>query len=264
MRLGLGLRLRVGAIAALLWLCGALTGAAQERVTVFAAASLKTALDEIAADFMAAGGSAVDLSYAGSSALARQIEYGAPAAIFISANTAWMDAVEAAGFLAPGTRRDLLGNRMVLIAPAETGPAPFALTAETDLGGLLAGGRLAMALVNAVPAGIYGREALTSLGLWEGVAGQIAETDNVRAALRLVALGEAPLGLVYATDARAEPRVRVVAEIAPGLHRPITYPAALLREGDSGAARAFLAHLQGAAAAAVFAAQGFVLPVPAR
>ena len=254
---------RAGLIAALLWLFGLAAGAAQERVTVFAAASLKTALDEIAADYAAAGGAAVDVSYAGSSALARQIEYGAPAAVFISANAAWMDRVEAAGLLAPGTRRDVLGNRLAVIAPAQGGPEPFALNAGTELSGLLDGGRLAMALVTAVPAGIYGREALEALGLWDGVAGQIAETENVRAALRLVALGEAPLGIVYATDARAEARVRVVAEIAPELHGPITYPAALLREGDTGAARAFLAYLSGAEAAAVFAAHGF-LPAGAR
>lgn len=236
---------------------------AAETLTVFAAASLKTALDEVARDYGAKTGVAVSLSYAGSSALARQIQYGAPAQVFISANAAWMDDLEARGLLAPGTRRNLLSNRLVLIAPAGSATR-LNLVPGADLAGALGNGRLAMALVEAVPAGIYGREALVRLGLWDSVSDRIAQADNVRAALRLVALGEAPLGIVYATDALPEPRVAVLSEIDPALHAAIVYPAAILREGDSAPARAFLAYLGGPEAGAVFLRHGFRLAEPPR
>ncbi len=227
-----------------------------EPLTVFAAASLKTALDAVAADFAeATDGDMPAISYAGSSALARQIEQGAPADLFVSANAEWMDRVAQAGLLAEGTRRDLLGNRLVLIAPGAEG-APLALE---DLPERLADGRLAMALVEAVPAGIYGQAALEALGVWEKIAPQVVQTDNVRAALALVALGEASLGLVYATDAAAEPRVHVVAEVPEHLHPPIVYPAAILAPGDTPHARAFLKYLAGPEAAGQFQRQGFTL-----
>ncbi len=233
--------------------------AAAEAVTVFAAASLKTALDAVADGFEAGAGAEVTLSYAGSSALARQIVRGAPADIFLSASPDWMDRVAAEGLLEPGSRRDLLGNRLVLIAPAP-GPRPVSLDTETDLTALLGGGRLAMALVEAVPAGIYGRQALTHFRLWDAVAGQVAQTDNVRAALALVARGEASLGIVYATDARAEPRVAVLAAFPEESHGPILYPVArLARSGPEAAA--FLAHLTSPEAAAIFTAHGFIVLV---
>lgn len=229
-------------------------GALAQDVTVFAAASLKDALDEVAGAWRGATGGAATVSYAGSSALARQIEAGAPADVFISANAAWMDALQREGLLAPATRRDLLGNALVLVAPA--GAPPLALA---DLPGALGDGRLAMALYDAVPAGIYGREALTSLGLWEALEDRVAQADNVRAALALVATGEAPYGIVYASDAAAEPRVEVVARFPDGSHPDIVYPAAAVAEGDVAAATAFLDYLETPPADAIFAAHGFRL-----
>ena len=191
---------------------------ARAEVTVFAAASLMGALDEVAAGWEDRTGGEVRLSYAGSSALARQIEAGAPADVFVSANVDWMDELGERGLTEPGSRRDLLSNRLVLVGPA--GAAPLALEPGLDLAALLDGGRLAMALVDAVPAGLYGREALRSLGLWGAVEPRVAQAENVRAALALVARGEAPLGVVYASDARAEPRVAVVATFPEGSHPP--------------------------------------------
>ena len=227
-------------------------------LVVFAAASLGGALDEVAHAWEAETGGTVALSYAGSSALARQIEQGAPADVFVSASPDWMDALEDEGLIREGTRRDLLSNALVLIAhgraaPVEVGPG-------LDLAGMLGEGRLAMALVDAVPAGVYGREALTSLGLWDDVAPKVVQADNVRAALRLVALGEAPLGVVYATDARAEPGVSVVGAFPEGSHAPIVYPAALTAESGHPRARAFLGHLGSPEARAVFVRHGFAAP----
>lgn len=232
--------------------------AGADTVTVFAAASLATALGDVEAGFEAATDHDLVVSLAGSSALARQIQQGAPADVFISANTDWMDVLEAEGLLTPGTRADLLRNSLVLIAHG-TEAAPVDLEPGLDLPGLLGDGRLAMALVDAVPAGIYGKAALETFGLWEGVAAQVAQSDNVRAALALVAVGEAPFGIVYATDARAEDRVSVVGAFPPDSHPPIVYPVAGLagREGDGTAA--FLAYLRGAAARAAFERQGFAM-----
>ncbi len=225
-------------------------------VVVFAAASLKTALDQVAADFTEASGHRVAVSYAGSSQLARQILLGAPAGLFLSANTAWMDALEAEGRLAPGTRTDLLGNRLVLIAHDDTRGA-VDLSDPADLPARLGSGHLAMALVEAVPAGIYGKAALQKLGIWPGVEAKVAESDNVRAALALVATGAAPLGIVYASDAVAEPRVHVVATFPEGSHPPIVYPVAAISDRDGPVPRALLEHLHGPRARAAFEAQGF-------
>ncbi|MFW2543233.1 molybdate ABC transporter substrate-binding protein [Primorskyibacter sp. 2E107] len=237
-------------------LCVALVGAAgvasAERITVFAAASLKTALDEIGPLFEADTGHDLVVSLAGSSALARQIEHGAPADVFISANVGWMDHIAALGLLEPGTRRDVLGNTLVLVGQGA------ALDDWADLPGRLGAGRLAMALVEAVPAGIYGKDALMSLGLWSDVETRVAQVDNVRAALALVALGEAPMGVVYATDAAAEPAVAVLADFPAGSHQPILYPAARIA-GSGAAADDFLTYLQSAEARAVFEAQGFTV-----
>ncbi|MCB1357897.1 MAG: molybdate ABC transporter substrate-binding protein [Maritimibacter sp.] len=227
-----------------------------EDVVVFAAASLKTALDEIAAQIPAATGHRLVVSYAGSSQLARQILLGAPADIFLSANTGWMDALEAEGRVAPGTRGDLLGNRLVLVAHDPEAGA-IDLSDPAALPARLSDGHLAMALVDAVPAGQYGRAALTALGLWDAVAPQVAQSDNVRAALALVVTGAAPLGVVYGSDAIAEPRVRVVATFPEDSHPPIVYPMAVVAGRARAATEAVSAHLRGPAARAVFEVQGF-------
>ena len=227
-------------------------------VTVFAAASLTTALDRVAAAWTAQTGQTATLSYAGSSALARQIQQGAPADIFISASTDWIEALAASGDLRPGTRRDILGNRLVLIAHGPDAP-PVTLDATLDLPALLQGGRLAMALVDAVPAGVYGKAALTHLGLWDAVAPQVAQADNVRAALAFVARAEAPLGIVYATDAAAEDRVTVIGTFPADSHAPTTYPAAITAQSDSPQAHAFLAFLASDSARAIWQDHGFTV-----
>lgn len=227
-----------------------------ETVTVFAAASLKTALDEIKPEWEAASGDELVISYAGSSSLAQQIIQGAPADVFISASIDWMDKVDAEGLVVDGTRKDLLGNTLVLVAAQD---AP-----DTEIEGLpdaLNGGKLAMALVDSVPAGVYGKEALTQLGLWSDVQGDVAQADNVRAALSLVATGEAPYGIVYASDAVAEPNVRTVATFPEDSHDPITYPAAVVTGPSPDAAKAFLDYLEQPSSVEVFEEQGFeVLP----
>lgn len=226
-----------------------------ERVTVFAAASLKEALGEIAQSFRAETGQRITISLAGSSQLARQIQAGAPADIFVSANADWMDVLERDGLLVPGTRFDLAGNQLVLIAPA--GSVPFALESGLNLAAQLGDGRLVVALTNAVPAGIYARQALVDLGLWDQVVDRLAETDSVRAALALVALGEAPLGVVYTTDAMIEPRVSVIATFRAAEHDPIVYPAARIANRENRAADTFLTWLQGPKARAILKARGF-------
>jgi molybdate transport system substrate-binding protein len=244
--------------AALALCLAAAPAAAEERITVFAAASLKTALDAVAEEWRAATGHEARLAYAGSSALARQIQSGAPADVFVSANEAWMDALAADGLIDPDSRVALLGNALVLVAH-DPEAAPVALRPGTDLPARLGEGRLAMALVEAVPAGIYGKAALETLGLWEAVAPSVAQADNVRAALALVATGAAPYGIVYATDAVAEDRVRVVGRFPPGTHPPIVYPAAVTARAEGAAPAAFLAFLQGPEARAAFERNGFAL-----
>ena len=229
-----------------------------DSLLVFAAASTRDALDEIAALFRQDSGHDLTFSYAGSSALARQIQNGAPADVFLSANTGWMDVLEEEGLLAPDTRRDLLGNSLVLIAH-DPGAAPVDLT-EGELAARLGAGYLAMALVDAVPAGIYGKAALEFLGLWQAVAGQVAQADNVRAALALVSTGASPFGVVYGSDAVADPGVSVVATFPEDSHPPITYPVAAIAGRDGPTVRQFLTFLGSDAARAVFAAQGFTLP----
>ena len=243
-------------LAALLGLASMPAAAAE--VVVFAAASLKTALDPIATGFQDETGDTVAISYAGSNALARQILEGAPADIFISASTQWMDEVEKAGEVADGTRRDLLGNTLVLVAHEAAAPQ-VELSKDTDLPALLAGGKLAMAMVDSVPAGQYGKAALTRLGLWDSVRASVAQADNVRAALALVSTGEAPYGIVYATDAAADPAVHVVGIFPAGTHAPIVYPAALLRNAADDADRAFFERLRAPQADAAFAGQGFAI-----
>ncbi|MEO3477615.1 molybdate ABC transporter substrate-binding protein [Phaeobacter sp. CAU 1743] len=226
-------------------------------VTVFAASSLTNAIERIRAGFEAETGHAVEVSLAGSSVLARQIEYGAPADVFISANPAWMDHLEQRGRIVTGSRFDLMGNSLVLIAHGQQ--QPVTLSPDFDLAGLLGENRLAMALIEAVPAGIYGKAALSSLGLWDGIAPNVAQTDNVRAALALVATGEAPFGIVYATDAKASADVSIIATFPRESHPPIIYPAAAIAPGDNPAARDFLDYLQSPAAGAILTAEGFTV-----
>lgn len=244
--------LALGAIAAL---CA--PQALAERLTVFAAASTGTALTEIAAQWEAQTGHQVALSLAGTSVLARQIERGAPADVFLAASPEWMDHLDAQGHIVSETRRDLLGNALVVVGPA--GAAALDPVAPGAFAARLGNGKLAVALVDAVPGGIYAKAALETLGLWDIAAQRLAQSDNVRAALALVALGAAPLGIVYLSDARAEPRVSVVAPIPPDTHAPIRYPVAAISAGQVAKARAFLAYLHSAEARAVFEYQGFVL-----
>lgn len=228
---------------------------AQDTTLLFAAASLKEAVEAVNLAWAQRGGRAV-ASLASSSALARQIDNGAPAQVFISADLDWMDYLEKRGLLQPGSRRNLLGNRLVLIAPAGS-TTKAAITPGFALAQLLGpDGRLAVGDPQHVPAGMYAKAALVKLGVWDSVARRVAAAENVRAALALVARGEAPLGIVYETDARAEPRVRIVATFGDGLHPPIVYPAALLR-GARPAAAAYLAFLSDAEAKALFMRFGF-------
>ncbi|MFO7855377.1 MAG: molybdate ABC transporter substrate-binding protein [Paracoccaceae bacterium] len=253
------IRRRCAAGAAALALSAAAVPATAETVTVFAASSLTDALAEIETGFEAATGHELVVAHAGSSALARQIRRGAPADVFISADRGWMDALEAEGLVEPGTRFDLLRNSLVLIAH-DADAAPVEIGPDTDLAGLLGEGRLAMALVDAVPAGLYGRAALESLGLWDDVEARVAQTGSVRGALALVALGETPYGVVYATDAQAEAGVAVVGAIPAGTHPEIVYPAAGVAGRTGPGAEAFLSHLRGPEAREVFEAEGFGAP----
>jgi molybdate transport system substrate-binding protein len=230
-------------------------------LVVFAAASLKTALDEIAAGWAKDSGRPMPrLSYAASSALARQIEQGAPADLFISADTDWMDYAQQKKLIQPATRVNLLGNKIVLIAPRDAATS-VTIKPGFDLARALAGDRLAMANVEAVPAGKYGKAALEKLGAWNGVKDKIAQAENVRAALVLVARGEAPLGIVYASDAAAEPNVKVVGTFPDDSHPPIIYPAALTRDTKATDARPFLDLLKSVRARPVFEKQGFTVLV---
>lgn len=231
-------------------------------VTVFAAASLKNALDTLAADFSAKSGHQVSVSYAGSGQLAKQIIAGAPADIFLSAAPDWMDQVEAAGLLVEKSRVDLLGNRLVLISHDLAAP-DISISEQTDFPAMLGREKLAMALVDAVPAGQYGKAALTTLGLWDGVKDHVAQADNVRAALTLVARGEAPLGIVYATDKAATDQVKIVGEFPAESYPPIIYPMARLTTGDHEASQAFYTALTSDAAAQIFQSEGFVVLKPA-
>jgi molybdate transport system substrate-binding protein len=230
-------------------------------LVVHAAASLKESMDAIADAYAAERGQPVQMVYAASSALARQIEQGAPADVFFSADIAWMDWLQARGLVDPATRIDLLGNTLVLVAPADGQAQPLVLAPGTDLAPLLGErGRIALALTASVPAGKYAKAAFESLNIWPALAPRVAEAENVRAALLLVARGEAPLGVVYGSDARAEPRVRVLATFPARTHPPIVYAVApVSRATDAAAAREFIDWLQSDAAAAVFRGHGFTV-----
>jgi molybdate transport system substrate-binding protein len=228
-------------------------------VTVFAAASLKNALDDAAKIYQAKTGDKVVISYAASSALAKQIEAGAPADIFFSADLDWMDYLAQKNLINTASRQTLLGNTLVLIAQKDSA---VSLTIDKNfplLEALGPDGKLAMASVDSVPAGKYGKAALTYLGVWDAVSPRVAQAENVRAALALVARGEAPLGIVYGTDAKAEPAVEVVGTFPQQSHPKIEYPIALLASAKPDA-RKLLDFLESPEAKSAFEAQGFSIP----
>jgi len=249
--------LRLLAAAALLAATG-IAHADGEPLVVFAAASLKNALDEVDARFERESGRRTVASYAASSALARQIEAGAPADVFISADLDWMDYLDSRGLIRPVTRTRLLGNQLVLVGPADH-PAAIEIGPGFPLSAALRSGRLAMADPNSVPAGKYGRAALESLGVWNTVSARIAPAESVRAALLLVSRGEAPLGIVYRTDAVADPGVRIAGRFPPDSHPPIVYPAAVTTGSKHPGAMAYMSFLGSAAAGSAFEKQGFTL-----
>ena len=235
-----------------------LSAQAQE-LTVFAAASLTDALKDIAVLWQKDGHAAPRQSFGSSSTLARQIEQGAPANLFASADTKWMDYLADRALIAPDTRRNLLGNDLVLVVPADK-PVKIRIAPGFDIGALLGDkGRIATGDPAHVPVGIYAEQALKKLGVWDAVSARLARTDDVRSALLLVERGEAPAGIVYATDAAVSKSV-VVAGIFPAdSHDPITYPFAVTKAGDTPEARALLRFLAGPQARDVFAKRGFKL-----
>ena len=229
---------------------------------VFAAASLKNALDDVAALYRQKTGGSVAISYAGTATLARQIEQGAPADIFFSANMAWMDYAVEHALVKPDTRRRLLGNAIVLVVPKDS-TATVAIAPGVDLAGLLGpDGRLAMANVDSVPAGRYGKAALEWLGAWNSVATRVVQSENVRLALAFVARGEAPAGIVYATDAAAEPGVKVIGTFPADSHPPILYPVAMTAASTDPQARRFFDFLGSDAALPAYRRQGFTVFSP--
>ncbi len=225
-------------------------------ITVFAAASLKESLDENVKAFASKTGHQVRVSYAGSNALARQIEHGAPADLFLSADEAWMDYVAQKNLIVAATRKNLLVNTLVLVAPADS-DIKLTIAPGFALAAALKGGRLALANPDAVPAGKYAKAALTSLAVWNDVEKSLTRSENVRASLVLVARGETPLGIVYATDAKAEPKTRVVDTFAANLHPPVIYSGAVVAGKLNPATQALIDYLGGAEARAVWIKYGF-------
>ena len=241
---------------ALAFLLGTALAHAAETLTVFAAASLKNALDEIVKAHETRSGDKVTVSYAASSALGKQIEQGAPADIFISADLDWMDYLEKHNLIKPASRFNLLRNRLALVASSDS-KANVKIAPGFPLAATLGRERLAMADPQSVPAGRYGKAALEKLGVWKDIQSRIAAAADVRAALRLVARGEAPFGIVYTTDAAVEPKVRIVDLFPESTHPPIVYPAALTAQSKSAPAEGFLRALRGPAARALFEKYGF-------
>ena len=230
---------------------------------VFAAASLTDALNDIATRYKTATGKTVTISYGASSTLAQQIEQGAPADIFFSADTGWMDDLQMKMQLQNSTRVSLLGNKLVLVAP-KASAATVTIAKGMDLVGLLGkDGKLAMANIASVPAGLYGKASLDSLGLWDSVSARVVQADNVRAALAFVTSGEAPLGIVYTTDANAEPKVTVVGNFPDDSHPPIIYPVALTASSKNPDAKAFYDFLKSDMAKQAYLKQGFTVLTPA-
>lgn len=257
---------RRGALAALAWLAATLLNAplaaaqpAAQPARIFAAASLTDAFNEIAPLYAASGHPRPVFNYAASSMLARQIEQGAGADVFASADEAWMDYLAERRLIVATTRASLLSNRLVLVAPTDR-PMTLQIRSGFDLAGALRGGRLAMADPDSVPAGRYGRAALQNLGVWSQVSGSVVRAENVRSALRFVETGDAAAGIVYLTDAMSSgPRVQMVGEFPAVSYPRISYPAAAVRGGRSAEARAWLAFLRTERAQAVFRRLGFII-----
>lgn len=234
----------------------ALVSARTDGPVVLAAASLQEAMTAAADRWAAEGNPPPVLSFAATSALARQVETGAPADLFVSADEAWMDHLAARGLLRRGTRSAFLANSLVLVAPAASA-AKLDVGPGFPLAKALGSGRLAMADPDAVPAGRYGKQALVRLGVWPSVEEKVARADNVRVALAFVSRGEAPFGIVYATDALAEPGVRVVGTFPAGSHAPIRYPLAVLETSRNPGAEAFRRFLLSSEGQAIFRRYGF-------
>ncbi|MCV9966606.1 molybdate ABC transporter substrate-binding protein [Pararhizobium sp. BT-229] len=232
--------------------------AAAEKVTVFAAASLKNALDAVNAAWQTEAGKETTVSYAASSALAKQIESGAPADVFISADLAWMDYVADKKLIKDGSRSNLLGNRIVLVT-SKKDAGPVDIKEGFDLKGLLGEEKLAMGAVDSVPAGKYGKAALEKLGVWSSVEKNVAGAENVRAALLLVSKGEAPYGIVYQTDAAAEKDVTIAGTFPEDSHPPIVYPIAITAESKNPDTAAYVDFVKSPKAAALFEGQGFTI-----
>lgn len=255
------LRHAIIAVAALVFSAGLGTPAfASGNVVVFAAASLKNALDDISAQYQRETGKHTTISYAASSALARQIEAGAPADIYISANLSWMDYLQKRKLIKSDTRSTLLGNELVLVAPKDSATQKVAIKHGFPLAKLIGkDGHLAMANTDAVPAGKYGKAALKSLGVWSSVESRIAQAANVRAALALVSRNEAPFGIVYQTDVAADPNTKIVGVFPENSHPPIRYPVAITATSTNPGAPALLAYLHSAKARPLFEKQGFTV-----
>lgn len=247
---------RFALLVAALLTVGASPAVACEPVSVYAAASTTDSLTEIARAFAVETGCEVMTVFASSSTLAKQIEAGAPAAIFLSANSDWMDRVEDGDLLAPDTRKDILGNDLVLIAP-KSEPLAYRFADDASLAAAIGEGRLALGNPDGVPAGIYAKEALVHLGEWDGVASRVIAGDDVRTALAWVARGEARAGIVYRTDAQVSPDVVIVDTVPEDAHEPVRYPIALIEENTNETARDFLAFTSGATASRIFARFGF-------
>ena len=253
-------RLRAARIATVvaLTVLGTMPAASAAEIVVFAAASLKEALDDAVNVYENKSGDAVKISYAASSTLAKQIESGAPADIFLSADLNWMDYLQQHNLIKPPTRNNLLGNRLVVVAPADS-DLRLDIKPGFDLAGALKGGHLAMADPDSVPAGKYGKAALEKLGVWNSVRAAVAPAENVRAALLFVARREVPLGIVYATDAAADPRVKIAGMFPEDTHPPIIYPAALTADSKNPDAVRLLEFLASPAARPVFEKRGFTV-----
>jgi molybdate transport system substrate-binding protein len=249
---------RRAALIVLLLAFAPVRAAEAQDIVVFAAASLKNALDDAAHAFERQGGAPVKISYAASSQLAKQLESGAPADIFISADLDWMNYAQQHNLIQPATRKNLLGNQLVIVAPAGSG-AKVDIKPGFDLVGMLKGGRLAMADPASVPAGKYGKAALQKLGVWDAVAPHVAGAENVRAALLYVDRKETPLGIVYATDAASDPNVMTAGVFPENTHPPIIYPIGLTTASKNPNAAKLLAFLESPAARPAFEKQGFTM-----
>jgi molybdate transport system substrate-binding protein len=243
-------------LSSIAWAANA--SAQQDKLVIFAAASLKDALDEVNTAYQRDKGQDTTTSYAASSTLAKQIEAAAPADIFISADLDWMDYLAKKALIKPETRSNLLGNRLVLIAPLNS-TIKLGIGRNFPLARALGNGRLAIADPNSVPAGRYGKAALEALGVWSSIADKLAPAENVRAALALVSRAETPLGIVYQTDANSDKAVKIVGIIPDDTHPPIVYPIAIVASSTNPGAIGYLAFLKSSVARPIFEKQGFTV-----